>query len=106
MKKKTYTREFLIEICEKAIVHHSKWRNRDTFSSQCGLGKAWALLKAGCDFKVMNDKKNPPVTDDCTIWIEIYATGFDYFEGGGIEEETFYLPTLSRLKKENGNDWY
>lgn len=46
-------REELIELCERAIVDEGKWKNRDSHYSQLNIGKAWALLKAGCVLRLM-----------------------------------------------------
>lgn len=95
-----YTREKLIEICEKSIVPHEKWRDRDTAVSQEWVGKAWAFLKAGASFEIESG------TNDRTIWIRITVNGFDAFEGGDPQTESFYLPTEARLERANGEDWY
>lgn len=103
---KEYTRKELINICEKAFVIESKWHDRDSQISQEQLGKCYALLKDGCDFKVIYDEYLCK-TDENTIWLYIYSKGFQSFElGADKEEELFYLPTLKRLEKANGNDWY
>ena len=99
-----YTREDLLKICEQAFVSEDKWHDRDSYNSQCKLGKCYALLKDGCDFKVLT--RGNLKTDKDTIWLEIEATGFEWFEGGSMETETFYLPTQKRLDEVNGGDWY
>jgi hypothetical protein len=101
-----YTREDLIKICEMAIVSENKWRNRDSASSQRKIGEIWALLKAGCDFKILTDKNNYSCTDDQIIWIEIVYDGFSTFEGMGKEKDVFYMPTREGLLAVNGGDWY
>lgn len=108
--KMDYTREELIEICEKAIVHESEWANRDSASSVIAVGKCWALLKAGCKF-VINDTNEPHTsTSDHTIWLRVYFDGFAVFEGtlpdGQKCEELFYLPAPGRLQGLDGKDWY
>jgi len=76
------------------------------------LGEAWALLKAGCAFRVRTAENQPKddacVMDDKTIWLDISARGFMAFEDGAgeLEEKLFYLPTTSRLRKCAGSDWY
>lgn len=106
----SYTREKLIEICEKAIVPVEKWGNRDTPEAQLKVGQAWALLKAGCDFEVLikrleNDRC---VTDEETIWISIKHPAFWTYDGDPdhLDEENFYLPTEKTLKASKGRDWY
>lgn len=93
-------REELIELCERAIVDENKWRNRDSHYSQLNIGKAWALLKAGCDFTVDDEKFR-------SHWIRIYSKGFSYFDWTGKkEDESFYIPTEERLDEADGDVWY
>lgn len=97
-----YTRKDLIKICKKSFVNQKLWKNRDTAEAQQKAGSCLALLSAGCDFKILTE--GDLKTDDQTIWLEIYFEGFASFEGGSLEEETFYLPTELRLS--DGGDWY
>ena len=109
-----YTREKLIEICEKAFVPHEDWGNRDSAMSQIALGSCYALLKAGCYFEIQYTKNGSGChTDDHTIWIQFWVRDFMYFEGvqdtanGNADSEyIFYLPTEKRLKEREGRDWY
>lgn len=106
----TYSREQLIAICELAIVQETNWRNRDSAKSQIGIGTAWALLSAGCEFTVLTGQKHEYglKTDHETIWIDITYRGFQAFELGdeAMESDTFYLPTMRRLKESGEGDWY
>lgn len=108
-----YTREKLIEICESANVKESEWLDRDTPKAQMSLGECWALLKAGCDFRVLTKEINPTglFTNEKTIWIEIKHETFNSMELGDEDEdyrksELYYLPTEARLKSAAGGDWY
>ena len=117
-----YTREDLITLCERAIVPEKWWMNRDTASMHINIGEAWALLKAGCDFTVITQenaevlKGGSCVTDDDTIWLYIYATGFKWFEDIWAENDEerasskdqylHYIPTAKRLDEVDGGDWY
>ena len=101
----TYTREELIQICERAVVPQDQWNDRDCADAHYQLGKAWALLKAGCNFTVK--------VEDETIWVTFTVYGFRCFEYADKEEyeafadkESCYLPTVSRLEERNGKDWY
>jgi len=99
------TREALIDICERAVVPHEKWRDRDTPSAQEGVGKAWAFLRAGCDYTVLTE--GSLASDERTIWIKVHHDDFGTRDWGGPgETETFYLPTYSRLESAAGRDWY
>lgn len=104
----TYTRDDLIDICERAIVLEEHWHDRDSAKAQLDVGQAWALLKAGCDFRQLDGTKHEYLkTDERTIWIEIDYKGFNVFEmGSEKDEETFYLPTPERLEQCAGTDWY
>lgn len=103
------TREELIDLCEQGIVPQDYWHDRDSQGAQASLGKAWALLKAGCDFSLSDS----PRSDADTWWIRIRSEGFTYFEWRGLEpderileNDLFYIPTSARLDRANGEDWY
>lgn len=114
--RKTYTREELLDICEKSFVPQDKWWDRDSASAQLGVGKCYALLKAGCEYKILFTVDGDGCsTDDKTIWIQFYVHDFQWFEYGsesfdhrGVEDMDyhFYLPTLKRLEERKGGDWY
>lgn len=124
-----YTRQQLIEICALAIVPETKWCNRDTDGAMCKTGEVWAKLRAGCRFEVIG--QGELATDSRTIWLRVWSRGFDWFEGAVcrtpmerlvrgatpdihqptdreelLAVETYYLPTLARLKVAGGGDWY
>lgn len=103
-----YNKEQLIEICEKAIVPHKEWINRDTSDAQAQIAVAAAYLKCGCDFRVLTDENNSGglATDKETIWLEITFSGFGTFEGGDKEKQTYFLPTPERIKNADMRDWY
>lgn len=102
------TRDELIHICDLGTrVYFKDWYNRDSPEAMIQLGKAWALLKSGCPFKILT--KGSLKTDDQTIWLEITWPGFSAMEDAECEWEidTFYLPTMDRLQKvREGKDWY
>jgi hypothetical protein len=105
-----YTRDELVDICERAVVPYEKWHDRDSAAAHEQLGRAWVLLKAGCDFRVITRPQiegSRCVTDDHTIWVEVAWPGFETVDyGGNWEDETFYLPTSTRLDQRDGRDWY
>jgi len=92
-------RDYLISLCEKAIVKQDNWTDRDSASSQVQIGKAWALLKANCDYKAI--QQNEQIID-----LTIEYKGFSYFEMLDMEKDYFYIPTEKLLEKMNGKDWY
>lgn len=105
--KRTYRRQDLIKLCEDGIVSCKKWGNRDTSDAQRQLGEAWALLKAGCDFEILQEKDGLN-TSDKTVWVKIRFTDFSGFENGypNNAADIFYLPTIARLTENKNSDWY
>lgn len=103
---KSYNREELLSICERAFVPETQWSNRDSANTQRQLGECYALLQAGCEFNVLH--YGALATNNRTIWVEIFYRGFSSFEYGSdhTDSETFYLPTVARLDKSVGRDWY
>jgi hypothetical protein len=101
-----YTREDLVAICERGFVPEDSWTDRDSSDAQRQLGQCYALLRAGCEFEVLQGKYDLK-TDEHTIWVELTFKGFGYFDyDGDLSRETFYLPTVARLDARAGKDWY
>jgi hypothetical protein len=102
----------LIALCERAAVPQEHWRNRDTAVAQRQVGEALMLLRAGCEFRILTGSPDGKhynrglVSNETTTWVEITHHGFDYFEGGDVDEDTFYIPTEARLDAADGKDWY
>jgi hypothetical protein len=94
-------RDALIQLCERAIVPHDKWRNRDTPEAQQQLGRLWMFLKSGCEFVITEHS-------DRTVKLSVKYRDFDFFEGSSsvLETDYFYLPTEQRLDKVKGEDWH
>jgi hypothetical protein len=111
-RKLGLTRAELIAICERAFVSEDSWGNRDSKMAQAQLGKCckcYALLKAGCAYRVNTTENSSTfiVTDENTIWITIISRGFTYFETGATyDDDRFYIPTIARLDRAAGRDWY
>lgn len=107
-----YSRDNLVAICEAAVVNVEKWSNRDSPLSHENLGLCWVMLKAGCEFIVTQPDTVAPhscVTDDNTIWLNVYWPSFNSFEYGTDEYDDnrhFYIPTPQRLRERLGRDWY
>lgn len=98
-----YTREELIKICKKSFVLQKDWRDRDSADAQIQLGKCYALLVDGCNYRILHEGNLSTGND--TIWLEIEYEGFDFHDyGGETEKDNFYLPTIRRLDR--GGDWY
>lgn len=98
--KKKYTREDLIDICDKAVVPYNSWCNRDTPSAQAQTATARAYLLAGCDFKISTDGNL--TTDENTVWVYIKHYEFE----DTADWHSYYLPTEKSLKESEGRDWY
>jgi len=127
------SRADLIQICKDAVVHHTKWQDRDSFIAQKGIQSIYRGLTAGLDYKMV-------IEGDDTIWLEFIqpidferlkeegkhleiSSREDYwkdcdpdmegemFDGDGIDfysnwTQTF-MPTRERLNKVGvGDDWY
>jgi hypothetical protein len=95
-------RDELIALCEKAIVNESLWSDRDSSSAQRQIGELWALLKAGCEFKL--EKNESPGTHS----VLVRFNGFSHWvwDKTTKDEDVFYLPTEAKLERANGGDWY
>jgi hypothetical protein len=103
-----YSREQLVDLCERAVVPMSRWYNRDSSRAQSQIGEAWVLLRAGAPFYVI--RQGHLATDERTIWVLVEWKGFSAFElgleEGGMDDATFYIPTEERLASAAGGDWY
>ena len=65
--KTDYTREELIDLCRDAVVHHTNWGDRDSYSAQVNIQEAYRALTAGWDFELSFDG---PKTNPRTIWVK------------------------------------
>ena len=104
MTKKPTTEE-LVGLCERAVVPVNAWSDRDTPRSQEKIGKAWALLRAGCAWRLAKSPESTPIT----WWIEITHPTFSSIEEGDpdlVDDELFYIPTQQKLDASSGKDWY
>jgi hypothetical protein len=93
-----YTREQLIELCDKAIVPFEKWQNRDTPKAQSDIGTIRAYLKAGCKYRIVTDMPGDPET----IWLQIHHYQFE----DGADWHLYYMPSQKKIDAANGGDWY
>lgn len=121
-------REDLIKLCEDAVVHHSKWEDRDSYLCQQSIQSIYKGLTAGLDFVVVTkEKDNDYHSDDDTLLIRFphpidlerlkkgkhlkISTRDDYyrdcdpdyetemFDGGGIDFESSYTQTYMPTRK-------
>lgn len=128
-----FLRDELISICRDAVVNHTKWGDRDSYSAQVNLQSIYKALTAGLPYTIDKD------TDERTIWITFkqpidleklnkgeylnISSREDYFhdcdpdyetemfDGYGIDFTSnytgSYMPTRKRLEDVGeGNDWY
>lgn len=72
------TREQLISICEDAVVHHSKWGNRDSYSAQLNVQDVYRGLTAGIDFKVVTKEDDPSYHSTESTLIVEFLQPIDY----------------------------
>jgi len=112
MAKLDYSREELLDICEKALVSEAHWGSEDSAWRQLRVGQIWALLKDGCAFKIIlqadcaeaeaEDESAycPYYTNERTIWFEIYYRGKNE-----DEVEIYFLPTIERLTNPENQKW-
>lgn len=64
-------RETLIQLCKDAVVHHTKWQNRDSFIAQKGIQGIYKGLTAGLSFKILTEENSPDYhSDEYTIIIQ------------------------------------
>jgi hypothetical protein len=134
MKSKVdYSRDYLIELCQRSVVHHSKWNDRDSFIAQRNVQSIYLGLTAGLEFIVEVDDTNSfldiefthPIDHEKLLngkHLEI-STRKDYFRdcdpdyetemfvGYGIDWHCDYtctfMPTEQRLAEAgDGEDWY
>jgi hypothetical protein len=60
MIKTDYTREELIKLCETTIKNISNWDLNFSLTDNLLKGESWALLKAGCPFKIITQSDYTP----------------------------------------------
>jgi hypothetical protein len=77
-------RKYLIELCEDAVVHHTKWRDRDSYSAQKGIQSIYKGLTAGLDYRIVTKKISPSYySSDWTLIIEfLQPIDFKKLESG------------------------
>lgn len=85
-------REELIQLCIDAVVHHTKWTNRDSYCAQKSIQSIYEGLTAGLDFRVVTEEINPDYySNSQTILVEfIQPIDFEKLKNGE------YLETSSR----------
>jgi len=75
-------REELISICEDAVINHTKWENRDSYSAQLSIQSIYEGLTAGLDFRVVTKEIDKDYhSDKRTLIIEfLQPIDFDKLE--------------------------
>lgn len=92
----------LVSRCDRGVVPQRAWHDRDSADAQIQLATLRVLLLAGCDFALTDT----PASDERTTWVNVSYEGFQFFEGGDLSTELFYVPTSARLDDTSGKDWY
>lgn len=127
----TYTREELINICERAVVPFLEWNNRDSYSSQVQLVDIHRLLIIGAEFEIKIDHETISINfinltenikgkyrdigyelqiDSLEDYFEEFGRDNEMFESNGIDIDckygcSGYLPTQKRLEDADGRDY-
>jgi trehalose-6-phosphate synthase len=131
--KRKLTRKQLIELCQKAVVHHTKWNDRDSYLAQKSVQSIYAGLTGNVSYtytiednsiwitfkkptKEQKDKFEYLSIDSIEDYFEWYKNEYgdrylpEMFDGYGIDWNSdylsSYLPTPERLEEVNGSDWY
>lgn len=93
------SREHLVWLCLTGVVPQDQWTDRDSASAQLQLCQALGLLRAGCDFEILE-------ANERVYLVEITYHGFMWFETSQPTKDTFYIPSKAHLDKHLGRDWY
>lgn len=72
------SREHLIELCEKAVVHHTKWSDRDSYCAQMSVASIYKGLTAGLDFVVVTKEICPNYHSDENTLIIRFKSPIDH----------------------------
>ena len=82
----------LIQICKDAVVHHSKWENRDSFIAQREIQSIYQGLTGGLEYRVVTKEIDPLYhSSEGTIIIEfLHPIDFEKLKRG------LYLEISSR----------
>lgn len=121
-------RQELIELCKDAVVHHTKWQDRDSYSAQRNLQSIYEGLTAGLDYRIVTKEIDADYhSDERTLIIEFLqpidldklktgqhleiSSRDDYwkdcdpdcegemFDGNGIDFESSYTQTYMPTRK-------
>jgi len=128
IKKIEMNRQELIQLCKDAVVHHTKWENRDTYISQKNIQSIYKGLTAGLDYRIITKEIDPDYHSNEEIliieftqpinlynldkgkYLEI-SSREDYFrdcdpdyetemfDGGGIDFDSNYTQTYMPTRK-------
>lgn len=70
----------LIELCKDAVVHHKKWRDRDSYSAQREIQSIHIGLTAGLDFRVVTKEIDPDYHSDENILVIEFLQPIDFLK--------------------------
>jgi len=68
----------LIQLCKGAVVCHTKWGNRDSYSAQKSIQSIYEGLTAGLDFRVVTEEINKDYHSDDRILIVEFIQPIDH----------------------------
>jgi len=69
-----WKRKDLIKLCEDAVVHHTKWGDRDSYSAQRSIQSIYKGLTAGLRFKVVTKKMDKGYHSNKDTLIVLFPT--------------------------------
>lgn len=96
------TRDALLRLCEEATaVSIADWQGPHTRQVLGQVGRAWAMLRAGCLFRI----QSPPRPGERTFVLELEMERTPAAGESATRWESYLLPTTLALAETNGGDW-
>lgn len=78
-------RSELIQLCKDAVVHHTKWNDRDSYSAQKSIQSIHKGLTAGLDFRVVTKEIDKSYHSDDEALIIEFIQPIDHDKLDGAE---------------------
>lgn len=72
------TREELIQLCKDAVVHHTKWQDRDSYSAQRNVQSIYKGLTAGLEFRIVTKEIDAEYHSDNEVLIIEFMKPIDF----------------------------
>ncbi len=130
---KRYSRNKLIELCQRAVVPCTRWHDRDSYCAQRSVQSIYEGLTAGLKFHAYESEDGETIyvrfkqpididklrTKGLYLNIDSLENYWDecdpnfeteMFDGSGIDFRSSYtesyMPSEKRLDRVEGDDWY